>query len=78
MSLVSQKALSVNNAQFAHAHSCLSFTDKAEELFSDNSKGGGWSVGWHCNSQSIRGILRIAYARAIAAEIDHQELSDDT
>jgi hypothetical protein len=29
--------LSVNNAQFAHAHSCLSFTDKAEELFSDNS-----------------------------------------
>jgi hypothetical protein len=30
-------ALSVNNAQLAHAHSCLSFTDKAEELFSDNS-----------------------------------------
>jgi len=30
-------ALSVNNAQLAHAHSCLSFTDKAEELFLDNS-----------------------------------------
>jgi len=58
-------ALSVNNAQLAHAHSCLSFTDKAEELFSDNSNEGRTRVGGIAAQVSLYPLRQEALSPAI-------------